>query len=65
MTSVPLWRLYVLRATYLLIAVGLALMIWTLLLFRVTPELEHMRGVGRSATTAVANAAVRQAPMTA
>ena len=45
MTSVPLWRLYVLRATYLLITVGLALMIWKLLLFRVTPELEHMRGV--------------------
>ena len=45
MSTVPIWRLYVMRAAYLFIAVGLALMIWTLLLFRVTPELEHMRGV--------------------
>ena len=45
MTAVPLWRLYVMRGAYAFIAVGLALMIWSLLLFKVTPELEHMRGV--------------------
>ena len=31
MTEVPLWRLYLMRAMYLLIFVGLALMMWPLL----------------------------------
>jgi hypothetical protein len=42
--QVSLVRLYLLRATYLLIAVGLALMIWPLLINK-TPNVEHMRGV--------------------
>jgi hypothetical protein len=44
MHDVSLLRLYLLRATYLLIAVGLGLTIWPLLLAP-PPDLEHMRGV--------------------
>ena len=50
-------RLYVLRATYLLIAVGLSLMIWPLIL-RHPPDLPHMNGVVRSVLGAVALLAV-------
>ena len=44
MNDVPLWRLYLLRAAYLLIAVGLAGLVWPLLLSP-PPDLEHARGV--------------------
>ena len=44
MHGVSLVRLYVMRATYLLIAFGLAMMIWPLLINK-TPNVEHMRGV--------------------
>lgn len=44
MNEVSVWRLYVLRATYLLIVVGVGTMIWPLLLD--SPETaEHFRGV--------------------
>ena len=44
MNEVSIFRLYVLRATYLLIVVGVGTMIWPLLLG--TPEAaEHFRGV--------------------
>jgi hypothetical protein len=56
MTVSPL-RLYVMRAMYLLIAVGLAIMIWPLLLLA-TPEVEHMRGVVWSLLGAVGLLAV-------
>jgi hypothetical protein len=52
MTDVSLIRIYLLRAMYLLILVGLALMIWPLLL-RVPGDLEHMRSVVWSVLTAV------------
>lgn len=52
MPSVSIARLYVLRATYLLIAVGLGLTIWPGVLN--PPEnLEHYRGVVRSLLAAV------------
>ena len=44
MREVSLFRIYLLRATYLLIAVGLGFMIWPLILDP-PPDLEHMRGV--------------------
>ncbi len=44
MHDVSTLRLYLLRAAYLLIAVGLGLTIWPLLLAP-PPDLEHMRGV--------------------
>ena len=44
MNSVPLWRLYLLRAAYLLIAVSLTGLIWPLLLSP-PPDLAHPRGV--------------------
>lgn len=52
MNDVSLARLYVLRATYLLMAVGLALTIWPLML-DIPPDLERMKGVVRSVLTAV------------
>jgi hypothetical protein len=52
MTDVSIVRLYLLRAMYALILVGLALMIWPLLL-RAPNDLEHMRGVVWSVLTAV------------
>ncbi len=53
MNDVPIWRLYLLRATYLLMVVGLGLTIWPLL---INPplDLEHMRSVVRSLLGAVA-----------
>ena len=41
-------RLYLLRAMYLLIAVGMGLQIWPLILHHPS-NVEHMRGVTRSA----------------
>ena len=44
MNEVSVWRLYILRATYLLIVIGVGTMIWPLLLD--SPETaEHFRGV--------------------
>ena len=47
MSDVSTFRLYLLRATYLLLAVGLAIDIWPLILNH-SPDVEHMRGVVRS-----------------
>jgi hypothetical protein len=44
MHEVSTFRLYLLRATYLLIVVGLAAQIWPLIL-RSSASVEHMRGV--------------------
>ena len=44
MHEVSTFRLYVLRATYLLLVVGVGLMIWPLLL-DAPEEVEHFRGV--------------------
>lgn len=52
MHTVSTFRLYLLRAAYLLIFVGLVLMIWTRLLAP-PPDLEHMRGVVWSLLAAV------------
>ena len=57
MSEVSTFRLYVLRATYLLIAAGLAIMIWPLLL-DTRADLEHMRGVVRALLGAVGLLAV-------
>jgi hypothetical protein len=53
-TELPIapWRVYLLRLMYLFIVVGLALMIWPLLLTQ-TPNVEHMRGVVWSVLGAV------------
>lgn len=55
--EVSTFRLYLLRATYLLIAVGLSLMIWPLIL-RHPVDLPHMNGVVRSMLGAVALLAI-------
>jgi hypothetical protein len=52
MRDVSTLRLYVLRGTYLLMAVGLGVQIWPLILDHPT-DLEHMRGVVRSLLGAV------------
>ena len=52
MNDVSIVRLYMLRATYLLIAVGLAIMIWPGLI-DAPRDLEHMRGVVRAMLGAV------------
>ena len=52
MADVSLLRLYVLRATYLFIVVGLGFMIWPALLSP-PANTEHMRGVVRSVLAAV------------
>jgi len=52
MSDVSTLRLYLLRAMYLLIAVGLGITIWPLLL-SAPLDLEHMRGVVRSVLGAV------------
>lgn len=53
MNDVSVFRLYILRATYLLIAVGVGSMIWPLLLD--APETaEHFRGVTWSLLSSVA-----------
>ncbi len=44
MTDVPLWRLYVLRAMYLIMAVGLGLVIWPGIISH-RPEWPLMNGV--------------------
>ena len=46
-------RLYLLRATYLLIAVGLAVQIWPLILRSASVPPAHMQGVVRAVLTAV------------
>jgi hypothetical protein len=55
--EVSTFRLYLLRATYLLVAVGLAVMIWPLILHPPT-NLQHMRGVVWSVLTAVSLLAI-------
>jgi hypothetical protein len=57
MRDVSTIRLYVLRAAYLLVAVGLATMIWPLI---IDPprDLQHMRGVVWSMLTAVSLLAI-------
>jgi hypothetical protein len=57
MRDVSTVRLYLLRATYLLIAVGLGLQIWPLIL-QGSHGVDHMRGVVRSLLGAVALLAV-------
>ena len=52
MSEVSLVRLYILRATYLLIAVGLALTIWPLILAP-SANVSHMSGVVRAVLGAV------------
>jgi len=55
--DVSLTRLYVLRGTYLIMAVGLALTIWPLIL-TTSPDIERMKGVVRSVLTAVSLLAI-------
>lgn len=52
MYELPIWRLYLLRITYLVLAVGLGLMIWPLILAGPT-GVEHMRGVVRALLGAI------------
>ena len=52
MQEVSILRLYLLRATYLLIVVGMGLQIWPLILRHPT-DVEHMKGVVRSVLGAV------------
>lgn len=51
-SDVSTFRLYLLRATYLLMFVGLAILIWPGVLDH-TNDVEHMRGVVRSVLAAV------------
>jgi hypothetical protein len=51
--DVSIIRLYVLRATYLLVAVGLAVQIWPLILRSAAVPPAHMQGVVRAELTAV------------
>ena len=51
--EVSLFRLYVLRATYLLITVGLGVEIWPLILRSASAPPAHMQGVVRAVLTAV------------
>lgn len=57
MNDVSLFRLYLMRATYLFIALGLTIMIWPGII-HATIRLEHMRGVVRCLLGAVAVLAV-------
>jgi hypothetical protein len=52
MDEISIFRLYLLRAAYLLIAVGLGAVIWPSL-FDTPADLEHMRGVVRALLAAV------------
>ena len=52
MTEVPLWRLYVLRVSYALIAFGLAMLTWPDIL-QLHPASSLMQGVVRSMLAAV------------
>ena len=47
------FRLYVLRATYLLVAVGLGVQIWPLIISSAVAPPAHMQGVVRAVLTAV------------
>ena len=47
MHDVSTFRLYLLRATYLLIVVGVGFPIWPGILHP-SPDLEHLRGVAKS-----------------
>ena len=51
--EVSLFRLYLLRATYLVIAVGLGVQIWPLVLRSASAPPAHMQGVVRAVLTAV------------
>lgn len=51
--DVSIYRLYLLRATYLLVAVGLGVQIWPLILRSATAPPAHMQGVVRAVLTAV------------
>jgi hypothetical protein len=57
MNEVSQLRLHVLRATYLLMVVGLGVTIWPLII-DVPPDLERMKGVVRSVLTAVSLLAI-------
>lgn len=57
MHEVSTFRLYLLRAMYLLLVVGLGMMIWPLILSHPL-QVEHMRGVVRSLLGAVALLAI-------
>lgn len=57
MHEVSTFRLYLLRATYLLVALGLAFIIWPLILDP-PQDLQHMRGVVWSVLTAVSLLAI-------
>ena len=57
MSDVSPFRLHLLRGLYLLIAVGLALMIWPLFLAPL-PNVSHMTGVVRSVLAAVSHLAL-------
>lgn len=48
MQDVSTFRLYLLRAVYLLIAIGMGMQIWPLILGGGSAEVEHMRGVVRA-----------------
>lgn len=56
--EVPLIRLYVLRATYLVIAVGLGIQIWPLIVQSASTPPAHMQGVVRAVLATVALLAV-------
>jgi hypothetical protein len=51
--DVSTFRLYVLRATYLLVALGLGVQIWPLILGSAAAPPAHMQGVVRAMLTAV------------
>lgn len=53
MTEVPLWRLYVLRAMYLILAVGLGLTVWTRIISG-APIANVSQGVVRALLAALA-----------
>ena len=57
MNHLPTWRLYLLRAAYLLMVIGLAAMIWPLIL-QGHEGVEHMRGVSRALLGAIGLLAV-------
>jgi hypothetical protein len=57
MNDVSTLRLYLLRATYLFVVLGLGVTIWPLIL-NVPPDLERMKGVVRSVLTAVSLLAI-------
>lgn len=56
--DISIVRLYVLRATYLLVAVGLGVQIWPLILRSAAVPPAHMQGVVRAMLTAVSLLAV-------